>query len=312
MRYVTIAELSSIIRKNLWKIPHEIDLVVGIPRSGLMVANMIALYLNKRLTDIDTFVNGRVFECGERGKYVKNEEIKKILVVDDSVFSGKSITKAKTKLGDLSGSLEMVFLSPIVTSAGKGFVDIFFEVIDDARFFEWNLFHHSIIENTCFDIDGVLCCDPIEDDDGEKYLSFLTEAKPMFIPTVTIDTLITCRLEKYRKQTEEWLQKNGVSYRHLVMLDFPNKAIRVKWGKHGEFKGDYYKNSDCWLFVESSYSQACIIARVSNKPVICVETNELLHFLPKTKYKRLKGRIRKYMPRTYQLMRRLLSEDKEI
>ena len=307
MRYVTFSELSSIIRGNLWRIPHDIDLVVGIPRSGLLVANLIALFLNKRLTDIDAFVKGSVYECGERGKYVGNDSIRKVLVVDDSVYSGNAMKRAKTKLKCLEGQFDFIFLSPIVTSQGMCFVDVFFEVIDDERVFEWNLFHHSFLEKACLDIDGVLCCDPVVDDDGEAYMSFLREAKPLFVPTVSVDTLISCRLEKYRKQTEEWLKKNNVVYRHLVMLDFPDKDSRVRWGKHGEFKGKYYKNCECRLFVESSFSQASMIARVSNKPVICVETNELIMVFPKESvYKKIKRKVRKCIPKTHNLIRHLI------
>ena len=313
MRYVTIKELSDMIRRNLWKIPHDIDLVVGIPRSGMMVANMIALYLNKRLTDIDSFIKGSVFECGERGKYVGEKGIYKVLVVDDSVYSGGAMTKAKLKLEPLVNQFEFVFASPIITTLGRDFVDVFFEVIDDERVFEWNLFHHGILNHSCLDIDGVLCCDPEEDDDGEKYLAFVNNAKPLFTPTVTVDTLISCRLEKYRKQTEEWLKKNNISYRQLVMLDLPDKNSRIRWGRHGEYKGEYYRSRDFQLFIESSYCQASIIAKVSNKPVICLETNELLFFLPEvTRSQKIKRKIKKRLPRTCRLMKRLFASDKVV
>ena len=307
MRYVTIAELSDMIRHNLWKIPHDIDLVVGIPRSGLMAANLIALYLNKRLSDIDSFINGNIFECGERGKYIEKVNVRKVLVIDDSVGSGSSMTKAKAKLVSLTSKYDFVFASPIVTTLGEKYVDVFFEVIDDNRDFEWNIFHHSIIENCCFDIDGVLCCNPEEDDDGKKYETFLKETKPLFAPSVTIDSLVTCRLEKYRRQTEEWLHRNKITYRNLIMLNLPDKYSRDTWGKHGEYKGEYYKNSDCQLFIESSYYEASIIARVSNKPVLCIETNELLFVSSETKFKKTKRRIRKHIPHTYQLMQRLFT-----
>lgn len=63
------------------------------------------------------------------------------------------------------------------------------------------------------DIDGVLCADPTpeENDDGEKYRHFLLNTPPLFIPKVTIGTLVTSRLEKYRPETEAWLQKNHVN-----------------------------------------------------------------------------------------------------
>lgn len=308
MRYVTLQELSNLIRNNLWKIPHDIDLVVGIPRSGMLAANMIALFLNTNLSDIDSFVEGRMYSNGmTRGDYVrKPEAIRKVLVVDDSVCSGTSLNDAKSKLKKIQDKgYVFVYCVPIATSIGSTMVDLCFEIIDGERVFEWNLFHHGILGNACVDIDGVLCCDPEEDDDGEKYLAFLQSTKPWFIPTVKIHTLVSCRLEKYREQTKKWLDDNNVSYQNLVMLDFPDKASRVRWGKHGEYKGEYYRNSECRLFIESSSRQAAIIAKVSNKPVYCVETNELLQVPSETRFKKLKRNIRKHFPKTYNVMQRV-------
>lgn len=56
------------------------------------------------------------------------------------------------------------------------------------------------------DIDGVLCADPTpeENDDGEKYRHFLLNTPPLFIPKVTIGTLVTSRLEKYRPRRKPY------------------------------------------------------------------------------------------------------------
>ena len=87
------------IRRNLWKIPHDIDLVVGVPRSGMLPASMIALYLNTKFTDLDSFVNGHIYNTGwTRADFLKKSDIHKVLVVDDSIYSGKSIEDVKEKL----------------------------------------------------------------------------------------------------------------------------------------------------------------------------------------------------------------------
>ena len=39
--FVTIGDLSDTIKRNIWKIPHDVDLVVGITRSGTLAANII-------------------------------------------------------------------------------------------------------------------------------------------------------------------------------------------------------------------------------------------------------------------------------
>ena len=243
------------VRDNLYKIPHDIDLVVGIPRSGMLPASMIALHLNKRITDVDSFVEGRMMSAGERSVYFQNGDIKKVLVVDDSVCRGNAIRKAKTALEPLENKYEFLYMAPIVTTEGTAFVDIYFEVIDDWRVFEWNLMHHEALEVACIDIDGVLNVDPTFeiDDDGPTYIDFLEHAVPLFLPTAPIDTLISCRLEKYRPQTEKWLKEHGVQYKNLVMLNLPTKKARLEWNRHGEYKAEYFKSRKDLSFFIARY-----------------------------------------------------------
>jgi uncharacterized HAD superfamily protein len=313
MRYVTITELSDIIRRNIWKIPHNIDLVVGVPRSGILPASMIALYLNTNLGDIESLLEDRHFAQGRTRQYMmKHHEIKNILVVDDSVLSGGSMIEIKKKLEPISSKYDFTFLTPISSLYGTQYVDIYLEIIDESRIFEWNLFHHDSLTKACFDLDGVFCCDPKVDDDGEQYIRFLETAEPLFIPTAPIGTIITCRLEKYRKQTEVWLAKYDIKYNELVMLDMPTKAARLKWGKHGDYKGEYFKKSNCNLFIESSYRQALTIAKISHKDVICIETNSIINILslPKSITKKTKEYIRYNCPKLFQCLKHVCNRIK--
>lgn len=299
MRYVTIKELSDIIRTNLWKIPHDIDLVVGIPRSGMLAANMIALYLNKRLSDTDSFAEGYIYDVGlSRRQYIDFSEIRNVLVVDDSIFSGQSMQNAKEKLQRTSSKYSFHYLAVIAKEEAIPKVDTYLTIINDTRVFEWNLFHHSIITQSFLDMDGVICSNPTYDDDGEQYVKFLQTATPLYIPTVPIHTIATCRLEKYRGYTEQWLNKNGVKYSNLVMLDLPTRADRIKWEDHGKWKGELFKKSDASLFIESSSRQAKEIAEVSGKPVISIEGNELINISPISTRKLIKNYMRKHAPKT--------------
>lgn len=307
MRYVTVEELNRMIRRDLWKIPHDIDVVVGIPRSGMLPASLVALYLNTRLSDIDSFIDGKCYSNGlSRGKYIRSGEIKKVLVVDDSIRNGISLLDAKRKLNGVQDRYEFVFFVPIASTIGSEMVDLYCEIIEEERLFEWNIFHRSILNKACVDIDGVLCVDPVVDDDGPRYMEFLHTARPLFTPTSKVNTLVSCRLEKYRQQTEDWLRNNNVDYDRLIMLDFPNKAARVAWNKHGDYKGEYYKKrDDCVLFIESSKTQAQRIADISHKPVYCVETNMMV-VESITMKRRLIRALKKRFPRKYRWLRELV------
>lgn len=149
--------------------------------------------------------------------------------------------------------------------------------------FEWNYLHHKLLENACFDIDGVLCNDPTpeQNDDGKKYIEFIRNAPLRVTPTFKIGYLVTSRLEKYRKDTEYWLKKNNIQYEHLIMMQFKTKEERIKSGSHGKFKGENYKKfENTNLFVESELHQAVEFAEISGKVVFCTE-NQSVIYIPK-------------------------------
>lgn len=276
MQLKTYDDLQRDIVKNLWKLPNDVDLIVGIPRSGMLVASFIALSLNLPLVDLEGFCAGRVFETGttrRRGNAAPH--YRRALIVDDSSRTGDALAKAVDKLNTASVDLPPVTTCVVYgTSTTRRCVDVVMETIDQPRIFEWNVLHHpGILKDACLDIDGVLCHDPsyAENDDGPAYLDFLKRARPLHLPSHPIKALVTSRLEKYRPETEEWLRRHGVVYEQLIMLDLPNAAERRKVGAHGSHKAAYYRTSSARLFVESELYQAHEIARLSGKPVLSIE-----------------------------------------
>lgn len=280
IEYRSISDMNEAILRNLHKLPRDIDLVVGIPRSGMLPANLIALYLNKPYTDIDSYVEGHIYSSGVRGRVNSSDRIKKVLVMDDSILFGRTQKETLRKLERVRMEHDPEYLFGVVYASKDGMAKVQFycEIIDKKRVFQWNLFHHrTIIPHSCFDIDGVLCPNPEIDDDGPEYIAYISTAPVLYKPSVEIDTIVTTRLEKYRDVTEKWLENNGIKYKRLVMLDLPTKDERIKWGKHGLFKGEVYRKSDCYLFVESSLHQAREIVQVSHKPVFCTETFSMMN-----------------------------------
>lgn len=281
MNFRTYEDLSKIISNNLYRIPEDVDLIVGVPKSGLMAASMISLYLNLPLTDIDSLEKGKIYNSGiskVRNNWIsKPEEARKILVVDDSSASGITLKQTREKINKLKYKNKIIFLVTIVTEQTKTLPDMYFDICPLPRMFEWNFMHHGLLEQACVDIDGVLCQDPTdeENDDGKNYIEFISNVKPRVVPTKKIKYLVTTRLEKYRKYTEEWLKKNNIQYEKLIMMDLPSKKERIKLGNHGIYKGEQYKNlPDTIIFIESNEHQAQIIANVSRKDVFCVDNSK--------------------------------------
>lgn len=279
MNYRSVKDLSKSVLNNLHKIPHDIDLVVGVPRSGMLLASYIALVMNKPLADIDGFINDRFMQTG----YTKNtndlvksiNDCKKILIVEDSVSSGNSIIKCKETITKNISNIECIYLAAYVLESSKRFVDIYFEIISDPRIFEWNVFHQpTALKKMCFDIDGVLCIDPTieQNDDGDKYKNFILNAPNKITPHGEIGYIVTSRLEKYRKETEQWLKTNNIKYKELIMLN-ATADERSEKNLHAVFKANIYSKCNATLFVESESRQAYQINRLAKKPVLCIEDN---------------------------------------
>ena len=279
--YRRYSDVLMCIKKNIGLIANEFDLIVGIPRSGVIPAFMIAFLLNLPASTLQEFIDGFSPYSGERKLNVKNSDEKtRVLIVDDSIFAGHSLKRTK-HLINMSLSLENIdvkYLAIYGSLQSAALVDYCLEIVPSPRIFEWNYLNHPIASKSCYDIDGVLCVDPTkeENDDGEKYEEFILNAKPLHIPKYEIHSLVTSRLEKYRGLTEIWLEKNGVKYKNLYMLDLPSKAERIRLRAHGAYKSKIFTElMDTDLFVESDRKQAIEIARKSQKPCICVETDEL-------------------------------------
>ena len=284
LTYKSYFDLSCDLRSNMGKIPKDIDLIVGVPKSGMIPAMMIGLNLNTSTTDLSSFLEGRIYSHGYSRTHNNQKrsifDCKKILVVDDSISSGVSMRRAREQVEQVTQGLDvqLFFMAIYATESAKGSVDFYCRIIHHPRIFEWNLMHSWTLNHSCVDIDGVLCTDPTEtqNDDGERYVEFLEKVSPIFVPSRPIKMLVTNRLEKYRPQTENWLTKHGIVYESLVMLDLPSKKERIRLQAHGTFKADVYKKTQCILFIESDRSQAETIAKIARKPVLSVEDQKLL------------------------------------
>lgn len=282
MKFKTIADLNHLITYGLYRIPKDIDLVVGIPRSGMLVASMISLYMNLPLTDLDSFLTGHIYHCGNTKRKTSwifdVTKVNKILLVDDTSFSGVAAKEALDKIANAFSSISVCFLICYVTPQTKDIPDIYLEELSSPRAFEWNYLHQANSGYFCFDLDGVLCLNPTkeQDDDGFNYLDFIRNASLRVAPTRRIGHIVTCRLEKYRPETEKWLLDNGIEYKELIMMDYETAQERTLANEDGNFKGRVYKSiEDSWLFIESDPTQAEIIASTSQKLVFCTSNHKV-------------------------------------
>ena len=262
--------INALIYTNLYKIPADIDLIVGIPRSGLLIGSIIAEYLNKPIMDLysisDSYENLNLNPKASKTPIIKLNEIKKILLVDDTVYAGTTMNNAISYIKD-KYNFDIVTYSVFVKPGMTNNCGVYCQ--ETEHFVPWNILKVSAGE-ACFDMDGVLCEEVPRkfDTDDSKYIEFIRNSRQLFRPDRKLNTIITGRLEKYRGVTEEWLKKHNIQYDRLIMLNVKNVAERNRMDV-GKYKAEQYKKSGCSLFIESSLKQATTIKNATNKPVFC-------------------------------------------
>jgi uncharacterized HAD superfamily protein/hypoxanthine phosphoribosyltransferase len=283
LQFRSYTDLARLISESSDRIRGSFDIVIGIPRSGLVPAAMIALLHNKPLADLDGFIQGQMIGRGHTRSLANWSEdpgtYRRALVVDDSVNKGTTFDRARGRLEELDFELSTTFLAAYAHERSSQLVDICLEICPKPRIFEWNMLHAWLVERACFDLDGVLCRDPssAENDDGAGYREFVQNVPPLAIPTRKIRRIVTSRLERYRPETERWLAKNDVAFDHLHMLDLPSAAERRAQGAHATFKAETYAAaSDTVLFIESDPRQAVRIAELSGKPVLDYRNKQMV------------------------------------
>lgn len=282
MHYRSISDLNGDVVNWITRLPRDLDLIVGIPRSGLLVANLLAVHLNLPLTDLDGLIEGRVIAGGgrlNRPAVLPSDDPLKVLVVDDIVWTGAQVRKAKERIDEARLPHKVEFGVVYVQPYSADLVDYYHEKLPGNRLFEWALLHNQYLTDACMDIDGILCRDtrPGEDDDGPAYRRFLSTVEPAYIPSWPVGWLVTSRLEKYRDLTEEWLARHRVPYGELIMLDLPTARERERTQASPKFKAMTYRLTGAKVFFESSLPEAVAIAGLSGRPVYAMDSREMVY-----------------------------------
>ena len=281
MNYRSFSDIIRDVRR--WtdaSLPVDVDLVVGVPRSGIIPAAVVASRRNIPYQDLDAFARGDTPAAGYRFEGNHHAIPRRILVIDDSINEGYANRRVRQRLADHPLRDRLIWGAVYASTPGiAASIDLVFEIVPHPRVFEWNVLHHRAIEGWCVDIDGVLCRDPTdaENDDGPGYAEFLSGAAPRLVPAVPIGWLVTSRLERYRAETEAWLERAGIRYHHLVMHPAATAVERRAAADHASRKAALYRRVPAALFIESDAGQARAIADLSKKPVFCVDASVMVY-----------------------------------
>jgi len=274
--FVSVKQASEWTLDWVRELPERYDVVVGVPRSGMFIASLIALKLGRPLTTPELLCRGEFWHSRVVKDKLPLEAVRHILLVDDSIDTGRAMSRAEEQLRALPGNIRVSKACLIVRSDKKHDVDLYYKLLEPPRVFEWNILHRKIASYfghgvLAVDMDGVLCadCPPGTDDDEPRYLEWLATARPYLIPAFEIDAIVTCRLEKYRPQTVEWLERHEVKYKELRMWNVDSKADRQ--GKFARHKIDELLRIKPDMFWESTAIQSEKIWSETRIPTLCID-----------------------------------------
>jgi hypoxanthine phosphoribosyltransferase len=128
------------------------DIVVSIPKSGIVPATIIASFLNVQVIDIDSFLFAQSRRSGMR-KLHSGLARQRVLVVDDSVNTGREMRRVRDRLSVLEADFDFIYCAVYGLDEGKHdtATDIVLHYVPQPRVFQWNYRNHILAENALFD-----------------------------------------------------------------------------------------------------------------------------------------------------------------
>ena len=278
MEYRSVKDLNDRVADWAGTLAGDLDLVVGIPRSGMLPANLLSLFLHLPLTDLNGLCEGRIMRAGgQRGlaELDPNRPLN-VLVVDDSVCSGGSMREARAQVAAAGLPHRVRFGAVFVTpeAVREAEVDLFAEAVPAPRVFEWNVLHTPQLARVCVALEGVLCLAPDAADKRTEghFRNYIRTASPDFVPRHRLGWVVTTRSERWREETEKWLARQGVDFGTLLMASTgstPDAEL--------EFKADAYRATTATLFVEGERDAAAALAERSGRPVFCLAVRSMVY-----------------------------------
>jgi len=281
-RYITTQQLALDTLTLASQVPGNCSGIVGIARSGLMPASILAAHLHLPLYEIST---GELDSLGMRrikgGVRISDVEEANgpLFIVDDTVHDGNSAKLIRELFKNIPHVLAAVYVKPDKLNL----IDAYVEALEPPHFLEWNIFNSGYVEGIkwssdysggiAFDFDGILSHDPPQGADRSSSLDWLINARPThnLVRDRKIPLIITMRLDKWRSETIDWLNRYRIKCDRIEMLSIDTVEERDQRFLEliVDHKAKKFADSDCFMMIESDPAQAKLIHEYSKKPVLC-------------------------------------------
>lgn len=242
--FVTIDELAVWTREFVERLPETYDLVIGVPRSGMFVASIIATKLGRPLTTPDLFLEGRWW-ASRLLESPDPSNVHSVLLVDDSVDRGSSIEAAKEIVARCPRPTRITTAAVIAHRPDASrLVDLYGQIIPHPVIFEWNLMHAKVMTRLSASFEGVL-------------------DRPGRIPAYPIDVVLSSADESERERIEAALLDHEVLYDELILMT-------------GKDKVDVLASNPPDLHLEATLEEAQRISSATGIPTISLDEMQIV------------------------------------
>jgi len=133
MNYRSYNQLIKDTKDLISNLPNKYDLIISLPRSGNIPANIIGFHFNIKVKTIYEFINDPTFSNSLTTRDISDKPIKNVLVVDDTILSGFTMKKAKALLSSYDYNFEYAV---VYTNERTDAVDHYQWTVPTPRLFE--------------------------------------------------------------------------------------------------------------------------------------------------------------------------------
>jgi hypoxanthine phosphoribosyltransferase len=254
--FLELDDLLAATQRLVPEIPPDVDLVVGIARSGLIPAAPLATWLHRPL--LTYTLTAGVVDPGAGGRMLgfQRPTPRRILLVDDTASTGQAMREAAIGVAASFPGVPITRAAVYTTEHAAADLDLYAAIYPPPHYLSWNWCNAGHGEKCGYDFDGILVAD------GSPFA-------PLYLPRrLPIPLIVSGRHESARELTQGWLDQWGVRCDRLVLRGF-DAPDHYDTEAIAALKAREYAASDCALFAESDPTQAERIAELSGKPVLC-------------------------------------------
>lgn len=266
-RYVTCQQLAADTLRLVPKLPHDLSAIVGVARSGMFPASLLAMTLHLPLYALDQ--SGCVRPCGHGWRLGRRGRVEKgpVLIVDDTVGSGTSL--AKTRPIAIRHFRRMICAAIYANPLASLLPDLWVESLNLPHVLEWNFPNSIVTAVSAFDLDGIICHD---EHSGAK------PGAPRTLPRRQPIHIITGRRESDRMGTLAWLDRWGVQVASLTMMADGDRRLIAEYKAEAVRRFAATAHTRPFgppMYVESCPQQAKRIAALSGVMTVCPASQEV-------------------------------------